>query len=74
MEADTLYDFYKNHSTDKIYWIEKSDMTLGEYLFTFDKVHIFNLFKDYPYKLNAEQKDIFDKENPYWHDFFADRQ
>ena len=33
----------------------------------------FNMFADYPHKLNAEQKAIFDKENPFWADFFRDR-
>lgn len=41
--------------------------------FTFDKKKIFNLFADYPWKLTAGQKEIFDKENPYWVEFFADR-
>lgn len=47
---------------------------IGEYLFTFDKQTIFNLFRDYPYKLTDEEKRIFDKENPYWKYFFKDRQ
>jgi len=41
--------------------------------FSFDKKEIFNLFRDYPYKLTQEQKDIFNAENPYWADFFKDR-
>ena len=32
------------------------------------------LFADYPYKLTAEQKAIFDRENPFWRDFFIDMQ
>ena len=43
------------------------------YIFSFDKKVKFNLFRDYPYKLTLEQKEIFDKENPYWADFFKDR-
>ena len=38
--------------------------------FDFDKVKIYNLFADYPHNLTPEEKEIFDKENPYWCDFF----
>lgn len=47
---------------------------IGEWLFSFDKKTIFNMFRDYPYKLTAKQKAIFDKENPYWANFFKDRE
>ena len=67
------YDFYKNKETDKIYWVYNLDR-VGERLFTFDKKIIFNLFADYPHKLSKEQKQIFDKENPEWADFFKDRK
>lgn len=66
------YDFYKNNKKDTIYWVDNYDI-IGEFLFSFDKKTIYNLFRDYPYKLNKEQKEIFDKENPYWADFFSDR-
>lgn len=66
------YDFYKNNKKDTIYWTGNSD-SIGEFLFSFDKKTIYNLFRDYPYKLNKEQKEIFDKENPYWADFFSER-
>lgn len=38
----------------------------GLMLFSFDKQKIYNFFKDYPDKLSFEEKEIFDKENPYW--------
>ena len=66
------YDFYKNEPTDQIWWVDNSDVR-GEFLFSFDKEHIFNLFADYPNKLSPEQRRIFDKENPYWVDFFKER-
>ncbi|WP_018362301.1 DUF7675 family protein [Hoylesella nanceiensis] len=66
------YDFYKNNKKDTIYWVDNYDI-IGEFLFSFDKKTIYNLFRDYPYKLNKEQKEIFDKENPYWADFFSER-
>lgn len=65
--------FYKERETDKIWWVDDG-ISDGEMLFSFDKKQIFNLFKDYPWKLTAEQKEIFDKENAFWADFFADRK
>lgn len=32
------------------------------------------MFADYPWKLTLEQKEVFDRENPYWRDFFSSRQ
>ncbi len=63
--------FYKNNPTDKIYWVETD--AVGQWLFTFDKKTIFNMFQDYPDMLTPEQKEIFDRENPYWKEFFASR-
>ena len=65
--------FYKEHQNDQIWWVDDPE-SLGEHLFSFDKETIFNLFQDYPYKLTKEQKEVFDRENPYWKDFFKDRQ
>jgi len=65
--------FFKNKRSDKIWWLDTSDK-VGEWIFTFDKKTLFNMFADYPYKLTPEEKAIFDKENPYWAEFFADRQ
>ena len=69
---DTLDKFYKNNESDSIWWVNNPD-TIGEFLFSFDKKTVFNLFSDYPHKLTPEQKEIFDKENPNWKEFFADR-
>ena len=65
--------FFKNKRSDKIWCLDTSDK-VGEWVFTFDKKTLFNMFADYPYKLTPEEKAIFDKENPYWAEFFADRQ
>lgn len=63
------YDFYKENDTDRIWWVYTVD-TIGLYLFSFDRKKIYNLFSDYPHKLSAEEKRIFDEENPYWKAFF----
>lgn len=61
--------FYKNESTDKVWWKEMPD-TIGVFIFSFDREKEFNLFQDYPQKLTAEQKRMFDAENPFWKEFF----
>lgn len=66
------YEFYKENPNDKVYWVDNTDV-IGEFLFSFDKKVVFNLFADYPHNLTKEQKEIFDKENPYWANFFKDR-
>mgnify|MGYP000094656496 FL=1 len=63
------YDFYKENDTDRIWWVDTVD-NIGLYLFSFDRKKIYNLFSDYPHKLSAEEKRIFDEENPYWKAFF----
>lgn len=65
--------FYKNSPGDKIWWVDNRG-TVGEWLFSFDKKKVFNMFEDYPHNLTPEQKAIFDKENPYWKEFFSDRK
>ena len=64
-------EFYKNKSSDKICWLDNPDV-VGEWIFTFDKKRLFNLFGDYPYGLSEVERAIFDEENPFWKDFFMD--
>lgn len=68
-----LSDFYKNNDNDKVWWIEDLEQ-VGQFLFSFDKKKIYNLFADYPHNMTKEEKEIFDKENPYWKEFFKDRK
>ncbi|OOS01274.1 hypothetical protein B0186_04145 [Canicola haemoglobinophilus] len=55
----------KHEETDKVWWKRDTDV-IGEMIFSFDKKEEFNLWTDYPHKLTAEQKMIFDKENSYF--------
>ena len=57
----------------KFEWVDEEDK-FGEMNFTFDRKRIFNLFQDYPHELTEEQVTLFDKENPFWADFFKDRK
>ena len=66
------YIYYKKNNNDLIWWIRNQGQK-GELLFSFDKKKIFNAWNDYPYNLTKEQKEIFDRENPYWRDFFMNR-
>jgi hypothetical protein len=63
---------YKDNPEDKVWWVDKIGTT-GEFLFSFDKKKAYNLFRDYPHKLSPEEWMTFNKENPYWADFFKDR-
>ena len=70
---EVLNNWYKNNDSDVIWWLDTSEYE-GLWIFSFDKKKTFNMFADYPHKLTKEQKEIFDKENPLWKDFFKDRQ
>ena len=65
--------FFKNNPDDVIWWVDNQDEEKGVWLFSFDQVTVFNMFRDYPHKLTAQQKAIFDRENPFWAEFFKDR-
>jgi hypothetical protein len=69
--AEQSNKFYKEHEDDQIWWIDSE--CRGEWLFSFDRKKVFNMFQDYPHELTPEQKAIFDKENPYWADYFKER-
>lgn len=67
-----LSDFYKKEDGDTIWWADDLDH-YGHFFFSFDKEKTYNLFRDYPHNLTSEEKVIFDKENPYWANFFKER-
>lgn len=64
--------WYKRNQSDVIWW--KETEYIGQWIFSFDKKQEFYMFRDYPYQLTKEQKEIFDQENPHWVEFFKDRQ
>lgn len=69
--------FRKEREDDKIYWVTRfseSGIIEGPLEISFDKKHIFNLWQDYPHKFTKEQKELFDKENPFWAEFFGHRE
>lgn len=68
MKSKYNYPWYKNNPLDKVWW--KDGDSLGEMIFSFDRVHEFNLWTDYPKKVTHEQKSLFDRENPEWKKFF----
>lgn len=71
--AKKEYNFYKQEPTDKIWWVDNSEEK-GVFLFSFDKVKVYNLFADYPAKLSNKELAIFEEEQPDWTDFFKDRK
>lgn len=60
-------DFYKKKRSDIVWWVKESG---DQHVFSFDKETVYNLMTDYPNKLTPQQKEIFDKENPYWVKYF----
>lgn len=67
-----LSDFYKEEPWQTIWRVDEMD-EIGKLLFSFDKKKIYNLWQDYPHNFTPDEKEIFDKEFPYWADFFKDR-
>ena len=55
--------FYKKKKSDTVWWLKESG---GDHKFSFDKETVYDLMRDYPDNLTSEQKEIFDKENPFW--------
>ena len=43
----------------------------GNFFFTFDKKKVFNVFRDYPRSLTAEQKQAFDENFSDWANLLA---
>ena len=72
-DIEGMSNFHKDGKTSKVWWVERID-TVGEFLFSFDRKKIYNLFADYPHNLTEDEIEIFDKENPYWADFFRYRK
>ena len=64
--------FYKENPHDSIWW--KKSPGVGEWLFSFDKKKVYNMFRDYPHNMTANQVAVFDRENPYWANYFKDRK
>ncbi len=57
--------FEPSEKGSKVLWTYPSNGAMGIWYFTFDKVHLYNFWSEYPYALTKEQKELFDKENPY---------
>lgn len=66
--------FRKKKKTDKIWWVDNLGERVGVWEFSFDQKKIYNMFQDYPHNMTPEEVAIFDRENPYWAEFFADRK
>ena len=65
--------FYRK-GPDKRVWWKHNDDTIGVHEFSFDRKKVYNLFRDYPWALSAEEQIIFDQDEEFWADFFADRR
>ena len=71
-KENSNFRFYKKKDNDKIWLVEKIGY-IGKLLYSFDKKNIYNLWTDYPHNFTKEEKEVFDKENPYWKEFLSGR-
>lgn len=65
-------NWYKEEPSDTIWWLDNE--RVGEFVFSFDKKKQYNLFADYPHNMTPEEVKVFNKENPFWADFFSWRK
>lgn len=71
-KENSNFRFYKKKDNDKIWSVEQIGY-IGKLLYSFNKKNIYNLWTDYPHNFTKEEKELFDKENPYWKEFFSGR-
>ena len=71
-KENSNFRFYKKKENDKIWSVEEIGY-IGKLLYSFYKKNIYNLWTDYPHNFTKEEKELFDKENPYWKEFFSGR-
>ncbi|MCQ2966934.1 MAG: hypothetical protein MJ250_09410 [Alphaproteobacteria bacterium] len=72
-QAKERYIFFKEKPKNKIWRVYFID-EIGRPAVSFDKKKILSLFADYPNNFTPEEKKLFDKEFPFWADFFSDRK
>lgn len=70
-QAKERYIFFKEKPKNKIWRVYFID-EIGRPAVSFDKKKILSLFADYPNNFTPEEKKLFDKEFPFWADFFSD--
>ena len=64
--------FEKKKDSDKIWWVKFLD-EVGTIACSFDMEKIYYLYQDYPSKFTPEEKNLFDKEFPFWADFLKEQ-
>ena len=72
-KENSNFRFYKKKDNDKIWSVEEIGY-IGKLLYSFDKKNIYNLWIDYPHNFTKEEKELFDKEYPYWKKFFQGKE
>ena len=67
------YMWQKKNEGDTVEWASNTGR-VGVFLFRVGPGgKVYNLFEDYPQKLTADELATFNRENPFWVEFFADR-
>jgi len=62
-------EWRKKRMDSKVWW-KNMHGEKGSHTFSFDMKKEYLLFRDYPFALTPEEKEIFDESEPFWADFF----
>ena len=56
--------FYKKNPNSRIWWFRKEEPDFDEFLFSFDKKKIYNLYEDYGHNMTDEEMKILNEDEP----------
>lgn len=56
--------FYKNNLDSRVWWLVNNNSDFDEFLFSFDKNKIYDLYKDYGVNMSDEEMRILNEDEP----------
>ena len=64
IEVASMENFYKNNPNSRVWWLAKDECDFDEFLFSFDKKKIYNLYEDYGHNMTDEEMEILNEDEP----------